>query len=132
MVGLSVMRRNWIWILPLSVAATIVWLSSRPTYPFGISLPTPLDKLAHMTAFGVLAAFTELAWRRTHPHVPLARRLLVILVCVAIFGASDELHQHFVPGRSCNFFDWMADGAGGALGLILASLPLLWQRKVTE
>ena len=124
------MRRYWIWILPLSVAATIVWLSNQPNYPFGVSLPPPFDKLAHMAAFGVLAAFLEIAWRRTHPYLPVVRRLLVIIIGVAIFGASDELHQYFVPGRSCDFYDWMADAAGGALGLALASLPLLWHRKL--
>ena len=123
------MRRNWIWILPLSVAVTIVWLSSRSTYPFGVSLPAPFDKVAHLAAFGTLAAFTEIAWRHTHPALPVVRRLLVILIAVAIFGASDELHQYFVPGRSCDIFDWMADSMGGALGLALTSLPLLWQRK---
>ena len=123
------MRRNWIWTLPLSVAATIVWLSSRPSYPFGISLPAPFDKVAHLAAFGVLAASTEIAWRHTRPEMPVLRRLIVIFIVVAIFGASDEIHQHFVPGRACDFYDWMADATGGALGLALASLPLLWSRK---
>ena len=118
------MRRNWIWIFPFFVAATIVWLSSRSSYPFDVSLPPPFDKLAHMAAFGVLAGFTEIALRRTHPDMPVVRRLSVILIGVAIFGASDEIHQYFVPGRSCDLYDWMADVVGGALGLGLASLPL--------
>lgn len=126
------MRRAWIWILPFSVAATIVWLSSRPSYPFGISLPAPFDKLAHMAAFGVLAAFTEIAWRYTHQDLPRLRRLFVIFIGVAIFGASDEIHQYFVPGRACDFYDWMADATGGALGLALASLPMLRRRRKTS
>ena len=112
------------------VAATIVWLSSRSSYPFGVSLPPPFDKLAHLTAFGVLAAFTDIAWRHTHPKLPLVRRLVVIFVGVAVFGASDEIHQYFVPGRSCDLFDWMADMTGGALGLALSSLPLWWHRNL--
>ena len=120
------MRRNWIWIFPLFVAITIVWLSSRSSYPFGISLPSPFDKVAHMTAFGVLAAFLEIAWRRTRPGLSVVRRLSAILIVLAVFGASDEIHQYFVPGRSCNLYDWMADVAGGALGLALTSLPFLW------
>ena len=123
------MRRYWIWILPFSVAATIVWLSSQPSYPFEISLPGPLDKVAHLLAFGVLAACTDIAWRRTHPALPLVRRLLLIFIGVALFGASDEFHQYFVPGRSCDFFDWLADAIGGGLGLILVAGPGLWKRK---
>lgn len=126
------MRRNWIWALPLIVAVAIVWLSSRSSFPFGISLPSPFDKFAHATAFGVLAAFLDLALRRTHPDLPVVRRLILILIGVAIFGASDELHQRFVPGRFCDLYDWIADVTGGALGLALTSLPLLWHRKLAE
>lgn len=117
------MRRYWIWLLPLTVAAAIVWLSSQPSYPFDLPLPEPMDKVAHMAAFGVLAAFAELALRRSHPGLPVLRWLIVLFIGVAIFGATDELHQRFVPGRSCDFYDWVADALGGGLGLVLAAWP---------
>lgn len=123
------MRRNWIWALPLSVAATIVWLSSRSTYPLDLSLPEPLDKVAHLAAFGTLAISLDIAWRHSRPNTALALRFMVLFTIVALFGASDELHQYFVPGRSCDFFDWIADAAGGALGLTIANLPMIWRHK---
>ncbi|RKY01797.1 antibiotic resistance protein VanZ, partial [Candidatus Poribacteria bacterium] len=33
----------------------------------------------------------------------------------AVFGATDELHQYFVPGREASPFDWMADVGGGII-----------------
>lgn len=117
------MRRYWIWILPLSVAGAIVWLSSRSSYPFDVALPGFLDKVAHLAAFGVQAAFIDIAWRRTHPALPLVRRRILIFIIVAVFSASDELHQRFVPGRSCDVYDWLADALGAGLGLILSGWP---------
>ncbi len=124
------MRRNWTWALPLSVAATIVWLSSRSTYPLDISLPEPLDKVAHLAAFGTLAISLDIAWRHTRPNTALVLRFMALFIIVALFGASDELHQYFVPGRSCDFFDWIADATGGALGLAIASLTMILQHKM--
>jgi VanZ family protein len=39
------------------------------------------------------------------------------------FGALDEVHQGFVPGRSQDAMDWVADAAGAALAVVL--WPLL-------
>lgn len=33
------------------------------------------------------------------------------LICI-LYGASDEIHQYFVPNRSSEFQDWAADAAG--------------------
>jgi VanZ family protein len=122
------MRMRWLWILPLAVAATIVWLSAQSQYPGGIQLPPPLDKVAHATVFGLLAWVLDLALQRNRPDLPLYRRHLLVFMAVAFYGATDEWHQLFVPGRSCEFGDWLADAVGGALGLFLGSVQLLVSR----
>jgi VanZ family protein/UDP-2,3-diacylglucosamine pyrophosphatase LpxH len=124
------MRMRWLWMLPLAVAATIAWLSAQPQYPMGIQLPPPLDKVAHATVFGGLAWALDLALRRSRPGLPLYRRHLLVFVAVSLYGATDEWHQLFVPGRSCEVGDWVADSLGGALGLFVASLPLLLSRQL--
>jgi len=126
------MARKGIWILPIAVAAAIFWLSSRPSYPMGIQLPPPWDKLAHLSAYAVLAAFLELALRRTRHDLPVYRRHLLIFAAVVFFGATDEWHQCFVPGRDCDVYDWIADGLGAALGLVLTSLPYFWSRNLDD
>jgi len=46
------------------------------------------------------------------------RYLAAFFVAVA-YGASDEFHQYFVPGRDCSGFDLLADTAGSAAGIFI-------------
>ncbi|WP_286354040.1 VanZ family protein [Geothrix oryzae] len=124
------MRMRWLWILPLAVAAAIFSLSAQSQYPGGIQLPPPLDKVAHATVFGALALALDLTLRITRPDLPLYRRHLLVLAAVSLYGASDEWHQAFVPGRACEFGDWVADTVGGILALTAGSLHLLVTRRL--
>lgn len=124
------MRTRWLWTLPLAVATAIVWLSSRSQYPGGLTLPPPLDKVAHAAVFGILAWSLDLALQRTRPDLPMYRRHLLGFALVAAFGATDEWHQAFVPGRACEFGDWVADIVGAGLGLLAGSLHLVFTRHL--
>lgn len=117
--------RLWPWLLPVSIAAAITVLSHSPSYPMGIALPPPLDKLAHLAAYAALSASLELAWTRTVRSVPLYRRHIVLFLATCLFGALDEWHQSFVPGRDTSIWDWAADSIGAAFGLAAASLLVL-------
>lgn len=98
------MRRGMAWLPAAAWAATIFWLSSRSSVP-GPELPY-IDKVAHFGAYAVLGAL--LAFAADRSRVPL---LLAVGVGLA-YGASDEVHQMFVPGRSPDVLDWAADTAG--------------------
>jgi UDP-2,3-diacylglucosamine pyrophosphatase LpxH len=124
------MRARGFWLLPLAVAGTIFWLSAQSHYPGGIELPPPFDKGAHATVFAVLALALDVALRHAAPGLPLYRRHLLIFAAVSLYGATDEWHQAFVPGRSCEVADWVADTLGGALALGLASIHLLTTRRL--
>jgi VanZ family protein len=73
------------------------------------------DKLEHFVAYAGLAFVPTL-------HEAPAR-LRAILVFVAAMGILLELGQLFVPGRTCDFYDALADGAGILVGCLLG-LPL--------
>ncbi len=75
------------------------------------------DKVAHLVLYAGLAWFTA---RAAAP----GRRLPVLwtVAAVAAFGAADEWHQQFIPGRSTSAADWTADAAGGVLGALAASV----------
>ncbi len=48
-------------------------------------------------------------------------RVLAVTGTMAVWGALDELHQHWIPGRSMEGGDVAADVTGAALGALIAS-----------
>jgi VanZ family protein len=101
---------------PAALWAAVLFLLSE-IEGLGRGLPTGGDKLAHGGLYFMLGL--SLAWgkRRIGAGVP---GLLLLLMGVG-YGALDEWHQSFVPGRYSSVGDWVADSAGVMLGLVLFS-----------
>ncbi len=78
----------------------------------------PLDKVAHFSMYAVLAGLVTVAVRGRGAMV---RSLILVAASIAVFGAVDEWHQKFIPGRSTEFADWVADSLGGITGVVAAS-----------
>jgi VanZ family protein len=108
----------------LLFAAFIFALSSMPSPP--VLGPLPLnDKVKHVALYGV---FAVLVWRalRGAVHPPWAVGALTVLL-VSSYGATDEYHQRFTPGRSCDVHDWQADTLAALV--VAASLAANQRRK---
>ena len=105
-------------MLPVGWAALILALTSVP----GSAVPDvgvqSGDKLVHLLLYGVLGA---LALRSVRDPARPLRSVLIVTLAVSCFGALDELHQFFVPGRSADFIDWLADSIGGITGAVLVA-----------
>ncbi len=97
---------------------------------FGISsmkqppLPTPefewltIDKLYHFIEYVVLGGLIARAFVKTKPSIVQSRLIWYIAALLSIlYGASDEWHQTFVPGRSATVADWVADALGSIAGV---------------
>ena len=117
-----------LWLPALVYAAAIVVVSSLPNPPMpdGIS-----DKSGHGAAYcglalAVLRAMAGGEWGGVSAGTSLAAAALT-----TAFGASDELHQMFVPGRSADVHDLLADATGAAVGVTAAWLAaaLIRRRK---
>jgi hypothetical protein len=80
-------------------------------------LPAGADKLVHLGLYLILGLL--LAWGKT--RTGFAGPAIRLLIMGAGYGALDEWHQSFVPGRDVSAGDWLADTAGVALGLLLFS-----------
>jgi len=81
------------------------------------------DKVAHVVLYAVLGVLLVRAFRSTSGGSR-AKLVGVVTLATALYGASDELHQSFVPGRSPDVFDVLADTIGGVLGALAAT----WRR----
>jgi VanZ family protein len=107
-------------MIPMFVVMGIIFfLSSVPGEHLYLPNIVNIDKVAHMAIYGLLAVTVFYAFGvrfgRSHPFL---LPLLVILIC-AVYGVSDEFHQSFVPNRSSDAFDVLADSAGAVIGCII-------------
>src|SRR5438105_6321879 len=68
-------------------------------------------RLAHLATFGLLALLA----RWTFDALPRSAVLAVLLT--SLFGAVDEWHQSFTPGRHAGVDDWLFDTLSAAVAL---------------
>ena len=111
-----------VFILLLSVASG---RSDPPEVPVW-------DKLMHVAAYGVLGVLAMRAFHGGAGRLRWGASLAAVALTVG-YGAIDEVHQSFVPGRDPSGWDVMADfvGAMAAVGVMgtLSGLRLLHDRR---
>ena len=121
-------RRVWVWGPAWAMMALIFGLSSisgLPPAPGGVD-----DSVAHALAYGVLAALllrglSGARWR----GVSVSAAGVAVLLAT-LYGVTDEAHQWFVPGRTVEVSDLVADALGAtvAAGLLLA-WGIMWSAR---
>lgn len=119
------------WVLCTVCMGVIFYFSSRTadessaqsdgilawiTKIFGENLFTTfiVRKSAHCLEYTGLCLLFNFAWCFTKGK----KQLLLSILCSSLYAVTDEVHQLFVDGRSCEFRDWAIDTAGAALGAI--------------
>jgi VanZ family protein len=105
-------------------AGALFWASSRPSWPFRPPAFLSYDGLLHAVAYAVLAA---LVYGMLAPaRLGTLRAAVLAAALSGAYGATDEWHQSFVPGRSADPLDLAADLVGAAAGAVLAA-ALSWR-----
>jgi VanZ family protein len=119
-----------LWGPVLLVMGLIFFFSSLPDPggpPGGIS-----DKTAHVLIYAALGASLVRALAGGRITAMTLTRILLAAALGTLYGASDEIHQHFVPPRTPDILDVVADSIGALLGAIVmtlvARLLLAWHR----
>lgn len=84
-------------------------------------------ELAHFTEYFILGitgcfAITTLPIKR--------KTILLFLFCV-LYAISDEIHQLFVSGRSCQLQDMIVDSLGSGSGILFIQLFIIWRKIQT-
>lgn len=116
------MRRALFFWTPLLFYMLAVFLVSVSPNPPKLPEVWAMDKVAHFGAYAVMG----LLWARALYGGPgragglnESRRMAVAVLVTALFGAFIEVCQGYVPGRSADVMDAMANGAGGSLGVYI-------------
>jgi len=125
----------WLWLPLLVWAGLIFWLSHQPkvvlepaqpssltptlyqqwnafwAMPANAELDTVTGKTAHVIVFGILA---WLIWR-------IIPQWKIVLGAAMLYGALDEFHQLFIPGRTGRLLDIFFDCLGALIVVWLLS-----------
>jgi len=62
----------------------------------------------------------------------LRSKALISFVFGVTYAITDEVHQYFVPGRSCEIKDVCIDGSGVLFGIVIVSLNILLYNKIKK
>ena len=118
------------WLVTLIFAVVLVVLSITPGLSKSddsvfvwlvASTPTLLQKLMHITVYGMLALL--LMWSLDMVESRIARVSLTLLITISM-GATLEAYQTQVPGRFGTLFDVVLNAIGAVAGVIAALLLL--------
>ena len=112
------------FVLPLIYMALIFAISSMSHVSIPSNFPFR-DKGIHFCEYLVLGWLCTHAVRAGWPTRPAARTLLLGAFVATMWGLGDEIHQAFVPNRSADPYDLLAD----ALGSISGAALRLWLER---
>lgn len=94
-------------------SAVLLWLIEH----FGENIFTVfiVRKLAHFLEYTGLSLLFNISLYQTRKK----KTLVIATLLASLYAVSDEIHQLFVDGRSCQISDWAIDTAGAILGTIV-------------
>ncbi|MFH0994855.1 MAG: VanZ family protein [Pseudomonadota bacterium] len=111
-------HRNFlIYWLPVVLYCVVIFIQSA--YPSMAQLQeVPFgDKYLHVAGYALLGFLFFRAFR----SLPVGNRLFVVsllsILASTAYGISDEIHQYFVPYRTADVMDVLADMVGSCLGV---------------
>jgi VanZ family protein len=119
------MSRSRMWKLALLWALFIFVLSSIPGRSFPQVSILRYDKVLHAIVYAV---FGGICFFALHITLPRTTAVLIAATLAIAYGLTDEFHQLFVPGRSADLYDVVADGVGGLLGASAAAVAAVARR----
>ena len=114
------MRRLFVYYGPLVFYAVLIFgISSIPKLPspdIGIVF---IDKVAHFLEYAVFVILALRAFARPPVAAGGDRLYLIGMLAALVYAVADEYHQSYVPGRTADWYDVIADSLGvwcGAMG----------------
>lgn len=111
---------RWLWYAPAAAYMTVIWTFSAESRPPDLLPIFHSDKILHGGEYGILALLLYLGVRVGSRKAARLGQTASILGSM-VYGAMDELHQGFVPGRQRDIFDLMADVAGAVCAMALVT-----------
>lgn len=106
-------------LAPLIAYCTFIVIQSHLPSPVELPEISHLDKLLHFGAYGVMAVLFYRTYLAGWPRASKWTLLWGSALSAALFGLSDEIHQFFVPYRTADALDFLADALGAFSGALV-------------
>ncbi len=109
-------RRTGLWGPVALLMVALFVASAQPALP---EVPGLGDKVAHGGSYALLAALVYRALASERLVGLTGSRAAWAALGSAAYGASDEWHQSFVPGRTSDPRDLLADAVGASIAVVV-------------
>jgi VanZ family protein len=108
----------WLLLMLLIFVQSSIGRQILPEIKFDLA-----DKILHFIVFGMLGILTARGLKNSDNKLLNQNWFSFSIYICILYGASDEIHQYFVPGRHASWGDWIAD----ILGIVI----MIWLYKHT-
>lgn len=104
---------------PALLYMLLIWALSSFPIQLDFSRVPLRDKGVHFVEYGTLSVLLTHALRTTVPQRNALLTWAFAVLITTLWGAIDEIHQAYVPGRFSDVGDLIADFCGAATGALL-------------
>lgn len=117
----------WKWWLPAIIYGTFIFLLSNRS--FEVSSVSFSGNYFHPLEYMTLGFLACMAWQPLLKRNSMMTLFSAVMISGILFAISDEVHQHFIPGRRMDLVDLSLDALGLWVGFG-AFLLLQWTRRM--
>ena len=119
------LKRFALYWLPLILYCLFIYIQSGHPAPEQIPIFPYVDKVLHVTAYGILGILFYRAYQTLRVKDNIKILMLLSVLSASLYGISDEIHQSFVPFREAEVADVIADMIGALSGVCLYQLLIV-------
>jgi VanZ family protein len=123
---LQKLHKFFAYWFPILLYCLLIFIQSSHPSPDITPRWPHFDKVLHFTAYALLGALFLRAFCTTRINHHLKLIFMLSVLFSSLYGISDEIHQSFVPYRTADVMDALADILGSIAGVYL------YQKIVTK
>lgn len=113
------------WTITILIAIVIFYMSTKTSKSLPSVGSNSYSVFYHLLAFFFLAFFLSISLVKRK-----RKGFILISITIAIlYGLSDEIHQFFVPGRSCTLQDAFTDIVGVSFASLIYFITIVYRNK---
>lgn len=118
-IKLEKLHKFTVYWFPVLIYCLLIYVQSSHPAPQNLPDWPLMDKLLHFACYALLGALFLRALNTTPAKHHLRLVLILSVLLSSLYGISDEIHQSFVPFRTADPMDVLADILGSIAGVCL-------------